>query len=630
LQPVFNNQNLFIKFIGFVLDISERKEAERALKLSEEKFAKAFDNSPNAITISSIEDSTLIDINEYGLRALGYDKTEVIGKTALDLGIITADERKIILDAIEKDGFYKNLELPIKTKSGEIRIGAHFGQPIKIGDNNYLFQTINDITDRKRAEEELKYSEEKYLKTFLSSPDSISLTSMKEGILVEINNGFEKIFGYSRDAALGKTTIELGVWQDINDRDNCIKILKEQGLVRNYIADYSAKDGRSGTGEISMELVLIRDEEYLLTIVRDITERIQIERELKASEEKFSTAFYASPDANAISRMKDGKIIDINPVFEKLFEYSREEVIGNTTAELNIYINPMDRKKVFDLLNKDGVVRNLTIEYKAKSGKVGFTQLSIDQIHIADELCLITIIRDITGQIKTQREIEDYQKKLKSLTSEITLAEERERRRIAINLHDHLSQSLAMSKIRLAEAEKQRSEEEIYKKIRDAKNFLDNAITKSRSITYELSPPVLYDLGFSAAIRWQLDELAKEHKIKTELKDIADKIKLNDEVRVLLFRAVVEIINNALKHAMASKLMINISNDEDQLFVEVTDNGKGFDLIEAEQNAVRNRSFGIFSIRERISFLNGTMEIDSQLNKGTAVKISIPYKDLDK
>jgi PAS domain S-box-containing protein len=397
----------------------------------------------------------------------------------LELGLLTTEDREILIKALEKDGRYSNIELPVKIRSGEIRIGSFYGQLIQIGNETYLFQSINDITEQKKAEKELKYSEEKYLKTFLSSPDSISLTSIKEGILVEINNGFEKIFGYSRGAAIGKTTIELGIWQDIKDRDSCIKILKEKGYVRNYIADYNAKDGRNGTGEISMELVVIRDEEYLLTIVRDITERIKIERELKASEEKFSTAFYSSPDANAISRMKDGKIIDVNPVFEKLFEYSREEAIGKTTAELNLYINPKDRKKVFDLLDKDGFVRNLTAEYKAKSGKVGFTQLSIDQINIADELCLITSIRDITDQINTQREIEEYQKKLKSLTSEITLAEERERRRIAINLHDHLSQSLAMSKIRLAEAEKQRSEEDVYKKIRDAKNFLDNSNNKS-------------------------------------------------------------------------------------------------------------------------------------------------------
>ncbi|MBL1212687.1 MAG: PAS domain S-box protein [Ignavibacteriae bacterium] len=606
------------------------------LKLSENELANARKFNDNLIDTANVMivglnlDGTVKLFNPKAEEVTGYTAEELKSKNWFDIMIPSEqkEEVKNRFNEVFKSNLRKISENSIVTKSGEEKIISWNNSEIK--SSGKLIGTLSfgiDITENKKAEHDLRISEEKFAKAFLASPDSITLSSIKEGLLLEINNGFEKIFGYSRDFALGKTTVELGLWKDINARDECVNLLKTQGYVKDYVSEYNAKNGRNGTAEVSMELITIRDNDYLLTIVRDITERIKIESRLIASEEKFSAAFYASPDANVISRMKDGVILDINPVFEKLFEYGREEVIGKTTDQLKIYKNPNDKLKIFDLLHKDGVIRNLTVEYKTRSGKTGFTQLSIDQLMIAGELCLISSIRDITEQIKSQKAIEDYQKKLKSLTNEITLAEERERRKIAMNLHDHLSQSLAMSKIRLAEAKKQKSEEEIICKIKEARKFLDNAIIKSRSITYELSPPVLYDLGFSAAIRWQLDVVAKEHKIETELEDTADIITLNDEVRVLLFRAVVEIINNALKHADASKLTIKINNDKNNLFVEVTDDGIGFDQQAAELNASKNNSFGIFSMRERISYIKGTMVIDSEMNKGTSVKIAIPYKN---
>ncbi len=730
-------------------DITQLKAATEALIISEEKFSKAFYNSPNGISITLIEGGKILDINDYASEQLGYNKEEIIGKTAIELGIMKEEDMSLLLEELQRNGSYSDIELKVKTKLGDERIGLFYGQQIMVGNQACLFQTITDITkvrkaeeelveseeryktiykstsnsfvifdldlniidanpaacemygysldemkslnlrqlktsemiskhlptlegllrdnswkkfesldikkngdifwtevrlhifylhgkkyfldiatdvtDRKKAEEALKLSEEKFSKAFLASPDSVTLSSVADGKLIELNRGFEKIFGYTIDEAKGKTTVELELYKNPVDRDNVINILKSEGSVRDYEAEYNAKDGKRGIAEISMELIHIGEENFLLTIVRDITERKRFEEELSESEEKFSGAFHSSMDGYAISRFSDGVIVEINEVFIKMFEGNREEIIGKTTLELGLYKYKKDRERVIEELNKNDAVENMEAEYVTKNNNIGWAQFSINKIKISGDQYLFTSIRDITEQKRVQTEIEEYQEDLKSLASELTLAEEKERRRIAVNLHDHLSQSLAMSKIRLAEAEKAKLGTNTLEKIRDAKNFLDTAINNSRTITYDLSPPVLYDLGFSAAVRWRLDQVEKDHKIKTELVDNAETMILKNEVRVLLYRASIEIINNSIKHSKATKLTIVIDKDIEYLYVRITDNGIGFDPGVAEKEATKKRSFGLFSIRERISFLHGKMEIDSIIGNGTTIKIRIPY-----
>ncbi len=507
-------------------------------------------------------------------------------------------------------------------KSGFAEISM---EQIDIGGEELLLTIVHDITERKRVEKELKVSEEKFSKAFLASPDSISLSSLTDEKLVEMNNGFENIFGYTRDEALGKSATELGLYKNLDDRNTVINLLKSEGHVRNYVAEYNAKDGMNGIAEMSMELIQIGEEGFLLTIVRDITDRIKVEKELKASEEKFSTAFYSSPDSKAISRFSDGVILDINQEYEKIFEFSREEIIGKTSLELGIYNNPSDRTNVYNLLKANNSVKNIEAEFKTKNNNIGVAQFSIDKIIIGGETCLLTSIKDISERKRAEKEIQEYQTNLKSLTSEITLAEEKERRRIAVNLHDHLSQSLAMSKIKLTEVEKEDLDPNTLEKIKEAKNFLDTAINNSRKITYDLSPPVLYDLGFSAAVRWRLDQVERDHNLKTEFVDNVDRMILKDEVKILLFRAAIEIINNTIKHSKATKLTVLINKDKKYLHISFADNGIGFDYEVAEKEATKKRSFGLFSIRERISFIHGELKIDSFIGSGTTINIKIPY-----
>lgn len=873
--PIFDEHENIFRYAVYATDITERRKTEEALKLSEEKFSKAFINSPNAITLSSLEDGKILEINEFGARALGYSRDEIIGKTSLELEIITPEDRDKIFEELKDNGSYSELELEVWTHSGEKKIGLFNGQPITIGEDTFLFQTITDITEirkaeidlkeqhnlmrtmidelplhifvknkeheivlankalakhhnfdspeeligktdfdlfsykvaerykyleqnfmklnegfsdkvdqftdedgnrewwsntniplrdiegsctgivgihknitelikkeeeinklaliaketdngiiitgvnekiewinegftkitgyilenvvgkepseflfgaktnenklndlkyaikkqkkievellitckdirlkwvqinvqpvfneqneflryigfvldidkRKKYEDGLKLSEEKFSKAFLLSPDSVTITSIEDGKIIEVNKGFENIFGYTRDEALGKSTKDLQIWKNPDDRKTVIKLITKNGNVRNFIAEYKEKNNKTGIGEVSMERINIAGDWFLLTIVRDITEKERVERELKESEEKFSATFHSSMDAYAISRLKDGVLIDINEVFCKMFEEIRENIIGKTTLELSIYKNLEDRTKIFELLKKQDYINNLETEFLTKNNRSGWAQFSINKINLPTGVHLFMSIRDITEQKRVQKEIEENHKILKDLTFQLTLAEEKERRRIAVNLHDHLGQSLAMSKIKLSEAKKENNLKKVIEKVDAAKKYLDDSITNSRIITYELSPPVLHELGFSAAIRWLFDQIQEEHGISTEVIDDSLSIVLKEDVRILLFRSAMEIVNNSVKHSSAKKITAEISNDDDYFYVSISDNGVGFDPVNAENEATKKKSFGLFSIRERILFLDGEMQIKAQLGKGTSISLKIP------
>jgi signal transduction histidine kinase len=228
---------------------------------------------------------------------------------------------------------------------------------------------------------------------------------------------------------------------------------------------------------------------------------------------------------------------------------------------------------------------------------------------------------------KAEERILEYQSHLKNLASQLTLAEERERRRIAGELHDQVSQSLALAKIKLdalrAGATSRRPDEVLS----EASESLEKVIGDMRSLTFDLSCPVLYELGFEAAVsEWLEEQIEKEHGIKTEFEDDGQAKPLGDDVRVLLFRDVRELLINAVKHAHANKIKVSIRKAGEQMEVCVEDDGVGFDPAEAAAMAVRRGELGLFSIRERLEGFGGCVEIESAPGRGCRATIRAPLK----
>jgi len=237
---------------------------------------------------------------------------------------------------------------------------------------------------------------------------------------------------------------------------------------------------------------------------------------------------------------------------------------------------------------------------------------------------ILGIFRDITTERQAQKRLLDYQKRLRDLTSEMSLTEERERRRIATELHDQITQQLILFKINLGSLPKEQLPSELTKSLDEIYQNLDRIIGDTRTLTFDLSSPTLYELGLEAAIReWLYEEVQEKHKIHTEFEDDEQSKPLDDDVRALLYRAVRELLVNIVKHAQAKNVKVSISRDNDKVRIVVADDGVGF-IPSPQLN--KTGGFGLFSIRERLSYLGGSIDIESKPGQGTLVRLTAPIK----
>ncbi len=233
------------------------------------------------------------------------------------------------------------------------------------------------------------------------------------------------------------------------------------------------------------------------------------------------------------------------------------------------------------------------------------------------------IIRDITDRKRAAAELRKHQDKLQSLASQMCLVEERERRRIAADLHDGIVQSLGLSCIKLGTL-RQRIATEDYSIVDEVRALIDQMIRDTRLLVYELSPPILYELGFEAAVEWLVERLEDQYGIACVLKIEGPSITMGNDIGILLFHAVRELLINVSKHAQAAQARLSLEKDSDQIRICVEDNGVGFDTSTVGSHSYEGKGFGLFSIGERLDLFGGTLEIESTPGQGTRVTLTTP------
>lgn len=237
---------------------------------------------------------------------------------------------------------------------------------------------------------------------------------------------------------------------------------------------------------------------------------------------------------------------------------------------------------------------------------------------------VIEIARNITKRKQVEEKIQAYQEQLQSLASEISSTEERQRRQFATDLHDNIGQLLAVINIKLGSVRKIAPPGEIAELLDEINGLIVKAFHCTQSLTHELYPPILYKLGLEPAVEWLLENLKKEHGIAYQFKLKGKSKLLDDDISSLLFRAVRELLINVVKHAKADEVKISIRKQDEQIKISVEDNGVGFDSSQIKPVSKQAKGFGLFSIRERLSYQGGKLDIKSVIGHGTGVTITAP------
>lgn len=232
---------------------------------------------------------------------------------------------------------------------------------------------------------------------------------------------------------------------------------------------------------------------------------------------------------------------------------------------------------------------------------------------------------EIAEHRKSKEALAQQRRQLRRLANEITLLEERERRTIAADLHDGIGQSLAIIKSKIADLQGDAIFSGFHKNLSLILSLLDSAIRSTRSLTCEISSPVLYELGLVPAIRWLANHFLEKHELRVDVKEKGHVPPIRTDLRVLLFKCVRELLINVVKYANAKSARVFVEHDSRQIIITVEDKGAGFDLERFNATAVQDKGFGLFSIKERLEQLDGQMILKSVIGRGTSVTIIAGY-----
>ena len=642
-------------FVAMVKDITERKQGElelakfdEALKESEEKFRNLVEQSPISIQIhtpdgrllqSNAAYARLYALNEQILEEL-YEKYNVLeDKQARNLGIMPYIEKVFAgEDAVFPDYMYDGVDT-LKTLDFKNPVSRKVwiqtrGYPIKNKDGkivNAAFMS-EDITDRKIAEELLKESEEKFRHLVEQSPFSIQIFN-PDGYLDQVNTAFMNLWGITEETLpelLGKYNVledkearKLGISKAIRrafkgdfvtlplieyDADSTftdIGMSREGGNKRWILPRlYPLKNARG-------EVVQVVDME------EDITER-------KYAEEKYRVLVEQAQDGIIIIR--DGKIIFVNPYLAKQQGYTESEILNTPFTD---YIFPDEIEKVREIyqLRMAGKPAPMVYEsaLKSKDGSRLEVEFNAAVIIYEGKPADLVIVRDISDRKQVEKEFQQYHGRLKSLAAQLTLAEEKERRRIATDLHDQIGQLLASSRFQLAAMINKIDDPVLSEKLQNVSGNLRLAVEDTRHIISDLSSPLLNELGFEAAIsEWLEENVQNRFDIKTSLSCNTKQIDLEEDVSLMLYRSVRELLTNVIKHARATKVEVVIESDKEILKLMVRDNGIGFNYDPQQLILKGESSLGLFSIRERMFDLGGEMEVNTAKLKGTEITLIVP------
>ncbi len=658
----------------------ERNEAGR--QEVEEAYRILVESSQQGLLL--IQQGHIVFANRMAAQLTGYTVPELLANSLEQIiTVIHPEDRAMVRQrhedrlrglpsppryefrVIRQDGALRWLEL-------QAGVVAYQGGPaVQIG--------LLDVTERKRAEEALRESQAKLQSIFDSSA---TLVEIQHDLAVRLGSvgDLEEGLGLCLQAALDASGLDCGGIYLRDEASGSLSLRCHTGLSNAFVARVShftreaahtqlVMGGRplyrtfercggpldetmvrEGLRTIAVIPIIYRNQvigclnvashsladvpRYSRSVLETIASqiggtitRLQAEHSLRENEQRFRTLFEAAPDAIYLTDL-EGRLVDANQTAEQLAGIPKKELVGKNLLTAGL----LPRRQISHA--RAGLKRNA--EGKA-AGPDHFTLIRRDgarlmlevktfPLRFASGTVVLGVARDVTERQRAEEELRTHRHRLRALASELTLAEERERRRIALDLHDHACQDLVLAKMNvqslLASASSAGDSE-----LRQIDGTLEHILENVRELTFDLGSPTLYKFGLAAALEELLeDKLGAEPDLEYELWDDHSPKPLTEEVQVLLFRSIRELLINVLKHARAHQVILDIRRVGNSIRIAVTDDGIGFDTDKVLSLPTHHHGFGLFSIRERLDCIGGRLRIGSQRGLGSRFILMAPLK----
>ena len=545
--------------IGFGIDITARKQTEKALADLQTRFVKVFEACPVPLAISTVVDGRIVDVNDSWLQMYGYARDEVIGRTNAELHLsIDPGARAETIRQIRSSGLVRSVEVQVRVKSGEIRdVIASAVSVALTGEEELLLSSQVDVTDWKRAESERD-----------------RLLGREQAARAEAETALERLRAIESitDTAL----------QNLGLDELLQKLLARVGEALN--ADFA-----------SVALIDEQRQELYLRAVAGPPEGIN--RSIR------------SPLGEGVS----GKIaLDGQPrIVNDLAAVDLSHVIGMTPEQ----IVARSRSVVGAPLQVGGKIVGVV------------TAAAPEPDHFnEDDLKLLLVVADrVAPAIERARLVETVhagRERLKALSASLLTAQEEERRRVAVELHDELGQVLTAVKINLQSVGR-KLDASFRSDLADAVASVDEAMERVRDLALDLRPAVLDDLGLPTALRWYTHRFARDTGIDVHFS--ADSVpRFEAALETACFRIAQEALTNVMRHAHAQHVWVDLKAGTGETELKICDDGLGFDVITARERAVGGVSVGLLGMEERVSSLGGAFEVRSVQGHGTRLSVRFP------
>jgi len=482
-----------------------------------------------------------------------------------------------------------------------------------------------------RVPETLEKSQKRFHYAFLTSPDTVAIIEAKSRAYTDVNEMFSLFLGYSKEDIIGRSFTDIAVLQDPEEQEHLLGLIEKRGPVINRETRFVDAEGVVKTGLLSIMTMPLNRQKHFVLAIRNIDALRKVEEALEKSEARYRELFNNMSSGVAVFQVRKGGnefvFIDFNRAAERIENVKKENILGRRFVEVVPSVEKYGLLDTFKRVHKTGKPEYHPVAIYKDGDLVLWKENYVYRLPSGE---IVDVYDDITERKQAERKLLIYQEKLQSLASELSLVEERERRSIATDLHDQIGQTLSVIKMHCFELGQELKDPHHKQQMREIKELVKQTIKDTRSLTFELSPPVLYELGLVAAIDWLAEQFQFKHNLKCSVEADKKPKPLSQDIEIVLFRSVRELLVNIVKHARAKRVKITIRVNKKNLRIRVADDGIGFSPEAKGARAYKDQQFGLFNITERIRHLGGSLEVDSLRGKGTMVTLAAPLKSADK
>ncbi len=617
--PLRDSEGNILSLLEVTRDVTEVKIAEDLLRQSEEKYRSLVDQADDAIALYD-DSGEILDVNNGASNMLGYTKEEL---RKMDLSQILSEEdlreRPVQYELLRK-GHSTVRQRKMIRKDGSLVITEVRAQ--QLPDGRFL-SIIRDLTERISAQQEIE-REKDLSDNLIDGLPGVFYFVNRAGKMLRWNKQLELVTGFSETEIPFMTPPDFFEGDDKQKMINAARKVFEEGQ-GDAEAEFVSKDGAHTAYYFKAIRVEYNGQDCLLGTAIDISDRKKAER-LVLKERDLSDKIINNLPGVFYLYDKQGHFMRWNRNFEVLTGYSPDEI--RSMHPVDFYDDDEKeriRQRIDAVFNRK--VPGIEVQVRAKSGKHIPIYINSMAIDYEGRQCLMGMGIDVTERKKTEEELQESYRAVRTLTGYLQNIREQERAHMAREIHDELGQQLTVLKMDVSWLNKKIKNDEdpgVKEKIQDLLTMLDGTVKTVRRISSELRPSLLDDLGLVAAMEWQIGEFQKRSGIRATFNEPIGDFVLNDTARTSLFRIFQESLTNVARHAGATQVVVGLENTNGKVVLQISDDGKGFE----RDKITGKKTLGLLGMQERTLMMGGTYDIISVPGKGTTVRVAIPVDEL--